>query len=97
MSGHERLSGLISDAAIPPLFERNVAEEPTYTCKHIAIEPYENPWLERLGIEIIRRPVQNVDLDLFRSLRTNDILFIDLSHVILIFYSTNLQVIERAA
>jgi hypothetical protein len=42
MSGHERLSGLISDAAIPPLFERNVAEEPTYTCKHIAIEPYEN-------------------------------------------------------
>ena len=62
--------------------ERNAAEEPTYTCEHIGVEPYENPWLDKLGIKIVRQLVQNVDLDLFRSLGTNDILFIDSSHVI---------------
>ena len=62
--------------------ERNSVDDTAYTCEHICIEPYENPWLEDLGIEVIRQPVQNVDLNLFGTLGANDILFINSSHVI---------------
>jgi hypothetical protein len=62
--------------------ERNALEDKAYTCEHICIEPYEHPWLEDLGIKVIRQPVQSVDLRLFGTLGNNDILFIDTSHVI---------------
>jgi hypothetical protein len=54
----------------------------TYHCKHICIEPYEMPWLEKIGVEVIRKKVEDVELDLFKQLTTNDILFIDSSHMI---------------
>lgn len=50
--------------------------------EHICIEPYENPWLEKSGIKIIRKRVEDMDLDFFSQLSENDILFIDSSHVI---------------
>ena len=50
--------------------------------EHICIEPFEQPWLEELGITIIRQRVEQLDLSLFRELSQNDILFIDSSHVI---------------
>jgi hypothetical protein len=50
--------------------------------EHICIEPFEQPWLEKLGITIIRQRVERLDLSLFRELSQNDILFIDSSHVI---------------
>jgi Methyltransferase domain len=62
--------------------DRNAVEDTAYACEHICIEPYENPWLEELGIRIIRHPVQDVDPSLFCTLGANDILFIDSSHVI---------------
>lgn len=55
---------------------------PTYTCKHICIEPYEMPWLEKLDVEVIRKKVEDIDLDIFKTLNKNDILFIDSSHII---------------
>jgi predicted O-methyltransferase YrrM len=61
---------------------RNTSEDSGYSCDHICIEPYEQPWLEELGIQIIRRCVEECDLDLFKSLDGGDILFIDSSHVI---------------
>ncbi|MFZ9881824.1 MAG: class I SAM-dependent methyltransferase, partial [Phycisphaerales bacterium] len=60
---------------------RNESESGSRT-EHICIEPFENPWLEKLGVRVIRQRVESVDLGLFESLRENDLLFIDSSHVI---------------
>lgn len=47
------------------------------------IEPYEMPWLDgEKGIELIRTKVEESSLALFSTLETNDILFIDSSHII---------------
>jgi len=48
----------------------------------ICIEPFERPWLEKLEINIIRKPVEQLDLTLFKNLSEKDFLFIDSSHVI---------------
>ena len=46
------------------------------------IEPFENKWLEKNDIRVIRKKVEEVDTDLFTDLNKSDILFIDSSHVI---------------
>lgn len=61
---------------------KNKAEDDTYQYKHICIEPYEQPWLEKTGIEIVRRPVEQIDTAFFKQLGANDILFIDSTHII---------------
>jgi hypothetical protein len=64
---------------------KNQAEDAAYACRHQCIEPfvnYWNAWLDQLPVEIIRRPVEKVDLEIFRGLRPRDILFLDSSHVI---------------
>jgi len=60
----------------------NRQEDPSYTCEHICIEPYEIGWLEEMDVKVIRRKVEDVDLSTFKSLEKNDILFIDSSHII---------------
>lgn len=51
--------------------------------QHICIEPFEQPWLEMLGVDhVIREKVENVRTSYFEALGENDILFIDSSHVI---------------
>ena len=71
-------STLIIEHAI----NNNKKENSTYDCKHICIEPFHHPWLETLNIEIKRDLIENVDLNLFKILDTDDILFIDSSHMI---------------
>ncbi len=61
---------------------KNKAEDTGYQYKHICIEPYEQPWLEKTGIEIVRKPVEQIDTGFFKQLGANDILFIDSTHVI---------------
>ena len=51
-------------------------------CRHICIEPYERDWIAGLGVEVIRERVQDVDPELFATLRSGDFLFIDSTHVI---------------
>ncbi len=48
----------------------------------ICIEPYEEPGLENIPVQVIRKCVENIEPDYFRALSENDILFIDSSHVI---------------
>jgi hypothetical protein len=48
----------------------------------ICIEPFEHPELNLLPIEIKRELVENVELSFFKQLKSNDILFIDTSHVL---------------
>ena len=54
----------------------------SYSSHHICIEPYEMPWLEQLGIEILRKKIEDIDVSFFNQLLSNDILFIDSSHII---------------
>lgn len=51
--------------------------------RHVAIEPYRSKVLTHLAnrVEVIATPLQDVPLETFTSLRRNDILFIDSSHV----------------
>lgn len=74
-SGH---STLIARNAIAA----NQVDDTKYTCRHICIEPYENAWLKELDVELIRTPVELVDLPVFAELEADDILFIDSSHMI---------------
>jgi predicted O-methyltransferase YrrM len=71
-------STLLSEKAI----RENGRESKGYACRHICIEPYAPPWMSELGVEIIAEAVEKVDVGLFQSLRANDILFIDSSHMI---------------
>ncbi|HUH33985.1 MAG TPA: class I SAM-dependent methyltransferase, partial [Daejeonella sp.] len=61
---------------------KNKLENAEYSCQHICVEPYEQPWLEKLPVILKREKVENVDKSFFEELRSNDILFIDSSHVI---------------
>jgi predicted O-methyltransferase YrrM len=60
----------------------NQFENKNYSCHHICIEPYEQPWLEQLGVQVIREKVELLDYTIFQQLEKNDILFIDSSHII---------------
>lgn len=51
-------------------------------CKHICIEPYEAEWISQLGVEVIRKKVEETNMEIFKALQKNDILFIDSSHII---------------
>lgn len=53
-----------------------------YLCHHICIEPYEAGYLSKLDVQFIKKPVEQIELNLFESLEENDILFIDSSHII---------------
>lgn len=74
-SGHSTLMARLA-------LEANARENPDYDCAHVCIEPYERPWLEGLGVIVLRRRVEQVELELFDTLGAGDILFIDSSHVI---------------
>ncbi len=61
---------------------QNASEAPDEHFDHICIEPYENSWLEEIGVTVIREKVETVGLDIFKTLNANDLLFIDSSHII---------------
>jgi len=61
---------------------KNHQQDPAYSCKQVCIEPYEMPWLEKTGVAVLRRKVEDVTPALFSELEANDILFIDSSHMI---------------
>ncbi len=74
-SGHSTLMAMRAVA-------RNRADDPRYACEHVCIEPYEMPWLERTGVTIVRRKVEELEPGFFAKLGDGDILFIDSSHMI---------------
>lgn len=74
-SGH---STIVAIEAI----RKNMEEKQDYICKHICIEPYEAPWLENLGVTVLREKVEEVEVSFFSELTSGDFLFIDSSHII---------------
>ncbi len=61
--------------------EKNKAKQ-YYTCELTCIEPYEMPYLEAQPVTLIRKKVEELSIDIFSKLETDDILFIDSSHII---------------
>jgi hypothetical protein len=61
---------------------QNAQDNPQNPCEQICVEPFECPWLEELGVVVVRNLVERLDHSLFAQLEPNDILFIDSSHVI---------------
>ena len=51
-------------------------------CDHTCIEPFEMPWLEQLGVRVIRNKLEDCPLSLFEELTVGGLLFVDSSHVI---------------
>ena len=72
-SGH---SSLVAKEAI------NKNKIDNFDTKLICIEPYENKWLEKNNIQVVRQKVEDANLNILSDLNKNDILFIDSSHVI---------------
>lgn len=62
--------------------KRNRQDDPSYSCKHVCVEPYEMPWLEKTGVTVVRSKVETLDVSFFSELESGDVLFIDSSHVI---------------
>jgi hypothetical protein len=50
--------------------------------KITCVEPYENIWLNRLDIKILRKKIEDIDKNYYLKLKSGDILFIDSSHMI---------------
>ncbi len=76
------VGGGYSTLLVEMAIARNRAERPGRQFRHACIEPYENPWLERLGVEMIRQRVEEVPEARFAELERDDLLFIDSSHMI---------------
>lgn len=74
-SGHSTLMAMKA-------INRNREELPGYRCRHLCFEPYEQPWLENTGVEVMRQRVEDADKTIFSELGKDDILFIDSSHII---------------
>lgn len=73
---------------------RNLAEDPAAKTAITCIEPYENAWLAASGATLMAERVESLDLDIFRSLGAEDILFIDSSHIIRPFGDVNREILE---
>lgn len=71
-----------SSLMIQHAIKYNKFEDQEYKCNHICIEPYEAGWVEKLDVEFIKKKVEDLDLELFKSLESGDILFIDSTHII---------------
>jgi predicted O-methyltransferase YrrM len=61
---------------------RNAQDNPAAAGELCCVEPYETPWLEELGVRVLRQRVEEIDPGTFAKLERNDLLFIDSSHMI---------------
>ena len=62
-SGNSTLMGIKAIAI-------NQQEIVSYKCEYICIEPYEAPWLETIGVTVIRQKVEDVNKAIFSALET---------------------------
>lgn len=75
-------SGFSTLMAKEAIQKNRIESEGQYECEHICIEPYERPWLENVGVTLIRKKLEDVEKEIFKRLEAGDILFIDSSHII---------------
>ncbi len=67
-----------------------------FECKYTIIDPYSSLKDNNFdkNTTIIRQPVETMDLDIFKELEENDILFIDSSHVVKIGSDVNFEILD---
>jgi hypothetical protein len=53
-------SGFSTLMAINAL-KKNMDEDRSYKCEHLCIEPFEMPWLEKTGVQVIRKKVEEIE------------------------------------
>lgn len=63
-------------------FEKNKSQDDQYKYEFSCIEPYEHHLISSLNVNLIKNKVEDIDIEFFKSLNENDILFIDSSHII---------------
>jgi len=61
---------------------KNREENGKYACRITCFEPYEKPWLEKVGVDVVRARIEEAPKDIFAQLGPNDIFFVDSSHII---------------
>lgn len=61
---------------------KNDSEQPERPSRHLCFEPFHNGWLKDLGPEFQAERIERIDLEIFRALQPNDIVFIDSTHVL---------------
>jgi hypothetical protein len=61
---------------------KNKSQDPAYVYRHICYEPFHNGWLSDIGAELHKQKIEDSDLELFKQLQPNDIVFIDSTHVL---------------
>jgi hypothetical protein len=71
-------SSVVTQLAI----RKNKIEDTTYAPSHICFEPFHNGWLDKIGVDLRSKKIEDVDLEIFRDLRANDVVFIDSTHVL---------------
>ena len=62
--------------------KKNKEELVNYDCEQICIEPFQHEWVKDAGADLIKKNVENIEHIFFKSLKENDILFIDSTHII---------------
>ena len=76
---------------------KNKEEDDAYECELVALEPYPNDVL-KVGFpglsKLIPQEIQHISLTEFKKLKTNDILFIDSSHVLRIGSDVQYEYLE---
>jgi hypothetical protein len=60
----------------------NIEDGNNYSCNHVCIEPYHYDHLAEMNVEFLKSRIEDIDIEYFKSLQKNDILFIDSSHMI---------------
>ena len=71
-----------SSLIVQEALKKNKETQKDTTFHQTCIEPYEVNWLEKTGINVLRKRVEEVDRNVFRELNEGDLLFIDSSHII---------------
>lgn len=74
----------------------NSREDPSYSCRHLAIDPLPADFLSKNagGVEVLPKRVQDIHLNTFEALDSGDILFIDSSHVLAIGSDVRFEYLE---
>ncbi len=81
-----------STHVIRSALQENQKENSKHNISHIAIEPYRHNAVPN-GVEVIKKELQLIPNKFFTQLQSNDILFIDSSHVIMPYGDTLVELI----
>src|SRR6267143_1418101 len=75
-----------STLLVTQAIRNNQEEDSSYTCEHLAIDPFPPQFLCKNGngLSVLPKKVQEIPLSTFAKLEHNDVLFIDSSHVLTI-------------